>query len=155
MVGEVLNDGDAADLGADFKAALDAFEGGEGFDDGFFADALAGGERGGGGGVERVVLAGEVHLELGPRGAIVKDLPSRAAVFVAQIADAPVGAVAEAVALDAAEGVADAFGHVFAAVVGHDEAAARDEIDEKLEGGLDGFEIGVDVGVVELDVGEE
>ena len=49
----------------------------------------------------------------------------------------------------------DALGHVFAAVVGDDEAAARDEIDEALEGGLDGFEIGVDVGVVELDVGED
>ena len=65
-MGEVLDEGDAADFGADFKPALDAFEGGEGLDDGFFADALAGGKRGGGGGVERVVLAGEVASRTRP-----------------------------------------------------------------------------------------
>ena len=78
-----------------------------------------------------------------------------AAVVVAQIADLPVGGIAESVAFDGAEGAADAFGDVGAAVVGDDEAAARNEIDETLEGGLDGFEIGVDVGVVELDVSED
>ena len=65
------------------------------------------------------------------------------------------GGVREAIALDAAEGVADALGHVFAAVVGDDEAAARNQIDEALEGGFHGVEIGVDVSVVELDVGED
>ena len=59
VVREVFNDGDAGDLGADFEAALDALEGGERLGDGFFADALAGGKGRGGGGVERVVLAGK------------------------------------------------------------------------------------------------
>ena len=40
MVGEVLNDGDASDLGADFKAAFDALEAGERLDDGSNRDAL-------------------------------------------------------------------------------------------------------------------
>jgi hypothetical protein len=51
--------------------------------------------------------------------------------------------------------VAHTFGHVGAAVVGDDEAAARDEIDQTLESNLDGFEIGVDVGVIELYVSED
>ena len=84
-----------------------------------------------------------------------QNFPAHAAGFVAEIADAPVGRIGESVALDAAEGAAHAFGHVWAAVVGDDEAAARNEIDEALEGGFDGFEVGVDVGVVELDVGED
>ncbi len=123
--------------------------------DGFCRDALAGGEGRGGGGVQGVVLAGEVHGEFGPRDAVAIHFPARLAVFVTQIADAPVGGVGKAVALDAAEGAADAFGHVRAAVVGDDEAAARNQIDEALEGGLHGFEVGVDVGVVEFDVGED
>jgi hypothetical protein len=94
-------------------------------------------------------------VEIGPERAVVPDFPAGEAVFVAQIADAPVGGVGKAVALDAAEGAAHAFGDVGAAVVGDDEAAARNQIDEALEGGLDGFEVGVDVGVVELDVGED
>ena len=61
----------------------------------------------------------------------------------------------EAVALDAAECAADALGDVGAAIVGDEQAAARDEIDEALECGLHGFEVGVDVGVVEFDVGED
>ena len=36
VVGEVFDDGDAADLRTDFKAALDALEAFECFDDGFF-----------------------------------------------------------------------------------------------------------------------
>ncbi len=66
MVGEVLNDGDAVDLGADFKAALDALEGGEGLDDGSSWDALTCGKGRGSGGVEGVVLAGKVHFEIRP-----------------------------------------------------------------------------------------
>ncbi len=65
------------------------------------------------------------------------------------------GVGGESVALDAAERAGYAFGDVGAAVVGDDEAAARNEIDEALESDLDGFEIGVDVGVIELDVGED
>ncbi len=95
VVGKVFDDGDAADFGAHFKPALDALEGGERLDDGFLGDALAGGKRGGGGGVERVVLAGKVHLELGPERAVVPDLPAREAVLMAQIADLPVGSLAE------------------------------------------------------------
>ena len=154
-MGEVFDDGDAGDFGAHFEAALHALEGLESGLNCFLADALPEGQRGGGGCVQRVVFAGQVHLELGPQRAAVPDFPAREAVFVAQIPDAPVGAVGEAVTLDAAERVRDAFGDILAAVVGDDEAAARNEIDEALEGGLHGVEIGVDVGVVELDVGED
>ncbi len=78
VVGEVVDDGDAVDFGADFEAALDALEGGESGDDGLLGDALAGSKGGGGGGVERVVLAGELHFEFSPERAVVPDLPARA-----------------------------------------------------------------------------
>ena len=77
------------------------------------------------------------------------------AVFVAQIADAPVALSAESVALDAAERALHTFGNVRAAVEGHNEAAARHEIHEALECSLDGIEIGINIGVVEFDVRED
>ena len=122
VVGEVVDDGDAGDLGADFKPAFDAFEGGEGGLDGGERNALMGGEGGGGGGVEGVVLAGQMHFEVGPGGVVAEDLPAGAVVYVAEILDAPVGGLREAVALDGAEGVGDAVGDVGAAVVGDDDA---------------------------------
>src|SRR5579859_4599016 len=73
---------------------------------------------------------------------------------MAEVFDLPVGGCGEAVTLDAAESVGNALGDVFAAVIGDDEAAAGNEIDEALEGGLHGVEVGVDVGVIKFDVGE-
>ena len=49
----------------------------------------------------------------------------------------------------------DALGDIFIAIVSDDEAAAGNEIDEALESGFHGVEVGVDIGVVELDVGED
>ena len=67
----------------------------------------------------------------------------------------PVGVGGEAVALYVAEGAGAAVGDVGVAVVGDEAAAFGDEVDHALEGGLDGFEVGVDVGVIELYVGED
>ena len=101
VMGEVVDDGDAGDLGAHFEAALDAFEAGERGLNCFLADALAGGERGGGGGVERVVFAGKTHLQARPRERRhAADFPTGEAVFVAQVADSPVGFGGEAIAFD-------------------------------------------------------
>ena len=66
MVREIVDDGDAADFGANFETALDALEAGEGSDDCFFRDALTRGKRGGRRGVECVVFAGECHFEFSP-----------------------------------------------------------------------------------------
>ena len=49
----------------------------------------------------------------------------------------------------------DTFSDIGAPIVGDDEAAARDEIDQTFEGDFDGFKIGVDVGMIELNVGED
>ena len=145
-MGEVLNDRDAVDLVAHFKAALDAFKAGESFDDRIFRDTLTGSEGRGG--------CGHIHGELCPRSAAAIDFPLRLPVYVAQIADAPVGGIRKSVALDGAEGAADAFGHILASIVSDDKPAARNQIDEALEGGLHCFEVGVNVGVVEFDVRE-
>ena len=67
----------------------------------------------------------------------------------------PEGAGQKAVALDRTEGPVDALGHVERAIEGDEAAATGDKVDEAFEGGLDGGKIGVDVGVVELDVGED
>ena len=89
------------------------------------------------------------------RSAAAIDFPLRLPVYVAQIADAPVGGIRKSVALDGAEGAADAFGHILASIVSDDKPAARNQIDEALEGGFDGVEIAINVGVVELHVGED
>ena len=62
---------------------------------------------------------------------------------------------AEAVALHAAKCFADALGHVFAAIEGNKQTAPRHEIDEALECDFNGFEVSVNVGVIELDVRED
>ena len=139
---------------ADFETALDAFESRERFGDRLSGNSGGGSECCGSRGVEGVVLAGELHFKIGPRNAGALNCPVHAAGFVAEIANAPVGGVRKPVALDGTEGAAHTFSDVGAAVVGDDEAAARDEIDEALESNLDGFEIGIDVGVVELNVRE-
>jgi hypothetical protein len=65
VVCEVVDDGDVVDDGADFETALNALEGCQGFYDSGGGDALACRERGGGGGVEGVVLAGHGEGEFG------------------------------------------------------------------------------------------
>ncbi len=65
------------------------------------------------------------------------------------------GGLGEAVTLDGTKGAAHTLGHVGAAVVSDDEAAARNEIDEAFERCFDGFEVGVDVSVVKLNVRED
>ena len=94
-MGEVLNDRDAVDLVAHFQPALDAFKAGQRFDDRIFADTLTGSQRRGGCGVQGVVFAGHVHRELGPRAPPRQTSQRVSAVYVAEIADAPVGGIAK------------------------------------------------------------
>ena len=97
----------------------------------------------------------QIHIEMGPGEARAENFPVHAAGFIAEILNAPVCGISESIPLDRAERVAHTLGHVGAAFVGNNESAARDEIDEALEGGLDGFEVGVNVGVVKLDVRQD
>ena len=152
---KVFDEGDAVDFRADLETALDAFESRDGFGDRGSGNAGGRSEDGGSSSVEGVVFAGEVHFEIGPRDAGAQNFPMHAAGFVAEIANAPIGGFGESVALDGAKGAADTFSHVRASVIRDDEAAAWDEIDEALEGSFDSFEVGVDVGVVELNVRED
>src|SRR5215472_15464460 len=115
---EVVDDGDAANDIAHFKASLDAFEAGECGTNRIPADALTEGECGGCGRVERVVLAGKLHGQLGPQLIVKPYLPAGLAVAVPQVADLPVGLWLEAVTFDAAEGFADAFVNIVAAIKG-------------------------------------
>ncbi len=133
MVGKVFDDGDAADLGAHFQAPLDAFEGRERLDDGLFGDALAS---------ARAAAAVAFSALCSPARCISSSAHSAPSRQTSQrvrpfswrrLRMLPVSTFAEAVPLYAAEGAADALGYVFAAVVGHDEAAARDKIHEALE----------------------
>jgi len=104
--------------------------------------------------VQRVVLAGEAHLQLRPQCARAPNLPARQAALVAQVPDAPLCALAESVTLDAAQRVLHAFAHVRVAVKGHNQAPARHQVHQPLEGRLHCFQIRVNVGVVELHVGQ-
>ena len=71
VVGEIVDDGDAADFGANFETALDALEAGESCDDCFFLDALTRGKRGGSRGVECVVLACQLHFQFRPKRTVM------------------------------------------------------------------------------------
>ncbi len=100
------------------------------------------------------MLASKLHLEGRPELPCAQDLPVHRAVFVVQILYAPVSLRREAITLHRAECLRNAFGNIDAAVVGHDAPPAWDKINEPLEGSLDGIKIGIDVGVVELDMSE-
>ena len=78
--------------------------------------------------------------------------------FEAQVGDLPVRARAGAVALDGAERLGQTALQAWAfcrlageAIEGYDASAARNQIHQAFECGLDGVEIFVDVGVIELD----
>jgi len=66
MMREIVDDRHAADLRAHLQPPLHAPECCQRLADRLFADALAKGERGCGGRVQRIVLAGHAHRELGP-----------------------------------------------------------------------------------------
>src|SRR6185437_16750040 len=71
------------------------------------------------------------------------------------LTDAPVALLAETVALHAAKRVRNAIGDVFGGIVGDNGATARNEIDQALERGFYGVEIGVDVGMVVFHMGKD
>src|SRR6185312_4266711 len=155
MVSEIFNHSDIGNQRTGFQPSLHALEGGQCGADYVGANALACGERSGSGGIEGVMFAGHTHLEIGPASPAVVDFPSHEAVFVAKIANAPVTLLKEAVSLHAAKCVRDAVGDIFAGIVGDNDATARDQIDQPLERGFHGIEIGVDVGMVVFHMGKD
>src|SRR5579872_6661780 len=100
---EVVDDGDAVDLGFDFEAALDAFEGLERGGDAFFRDAARKSESRGGGGVPDVVFAGQCEFEVGPGLVVVEHSPRSTAGIETEISDFPVGTRAGTIAIHRAE----------------------------------------------------
>jgi len=101
------------------------------------------------------MLTRHLHRQIGPQRPLAPDLPASLTVLIAQIADLPVGGGAEAVALHATEGLLQALRDVLAGVVGHDAPTARDKIHQPLEGNLHRVQIGIDVGVIKLDVSQD
>ncbi len=137
MVGEIIDDGDPVHNRAHLEPALHAAEGGQGFDDRSRFDSLPRGQRRSRGGVQRVVLPGHGQGYLQPLLPGAKNLPTRVAVVVGQFLNAPGRAGFESVALDGTKGARNAFIYVGAAVEGHHPAAARNQVDQPAEGGLD------------------
>src|ERR1700678_4262154 len=82
------------------------------------------------------------------------DLPVHCAVPIAKVLEAPVGFCTEAVALNLAEGLRHALRHICAAIKGNYAPAPWNQIHEPLESCLHRFEVGVNVGMIELDVSE-
>ena len=156
MMRKILNHCYAADFRPHLKPPLYAAEGGQRFDDRLFRDAAARGEGCGRRGVERVVLAGEIHFDPGPQRAFAPDLPAHGFRILAKVPELPLGLRRESVALDACTSArANALGHIFAPVPGHDEAAARHQIHQPLESRLYRIQVRVDVGVVKFNMGED
>src|SRR5579864_8455470 len=108
MMREVIDDGDAVDLGFHFKATLHALESFERGGDGVFANSAGGSESRGSGGVPDVVFAGKGKFEIGPRLVVVKNGPGGAPRGKAKICNSPIRARACAVAIDRTERLAQA-----------------------------------------------
>jgi hypothetical protein len=112
VVGEVVDDGDAVNLRANFETPAHAAEAGKGFCDCFGGNSLPGSERRGCCRVEGVVFAGHGQRELGPGLAGTQDAPVAGAVFEVQIGEAPRGVFAESVTINVTESMAQALGDV-------------------------------------------
>ena len=77
MMRKVVDDRYAIDHCPHFKPTLDAPESGERLGDGIDRNSLPGGQRRGCRCVERVVRAGHLHCELGPRLTLASNAPTR------------------------------------------------------------------------------
>src|ERR1035438_1086736 len=147
MMAEVVHHRHPAGDASDFHAALDAFEGVEG---GLNLVVLEAAMLGAGDDRQRVPhveLAHEVRVEL-KAGNL--ELGSRRPIADVEGLDGV--AFAQAEAFDRAMGYVEQWRQVRVVAIAQQQAVARDEADEILEGGLDGIEAIEDVSVVELKV---
>ena len=90
MMRKIVDDGYAANFGAHLQPPLHAPEALERGNNRVFGDALVGGQGGGGGGVQGVVLARKLHLQIGPLRAVAPHLPSGAAGLVGQVSQSAI-----------------------------------------------------------------
>ena len=147
MMAEIVDQGHAPGDGAHFHAAAHAGEGRKGRLDLAVFEAVVLGHADDGQGVAHIELAHQVEVELEAR-----DLKLRGGGAVSEVEplDGVVGPQAEA--LDGAVGHAQERGDVGVVAVAQEQTAAGHQIDQALEGQLDGGQVVEDVGVVELDV---
>ncbi len=147
VVGEVIDDLDAVDLTTQFLAACDAFEGFQALADLTGCQSGERGRRHRHGGVADVELAG--HAD---RVAFAAEVERTTICLVAHVSDPQRAAFRKADGGDGAGCVGGDFEAVRLVAVHKGHAAARDDVEQALEGQLDGVDRVVDVGVVELDV---
>src|SRR5512139_383743 len=151
VVGEVVVDGDAVHRAADFHAALDVLEAGQGIDRGGGGNAgvTRGSDRGER--VHAVVLADQFPLHAALQRAVEEDV--EAAVGI-RFAGGPARGGTEALDRRPAAALEHAV-EVGVGAVGDDEPVAGNGAHQVVELGLDGGEVGKDVGVVVLEVVED
>ena len=155
MMGEILDDQDAPLFAFDFHALADADESGHGALDGFAFDAAAVGDGDGRERVENVVPSGDRHANAGDFPAAKGHAKFGGVVVPMNIAGAPIAFGGKAEGFDGAKRFCDGFLKLCALAPDQDFAAARNEIDEaaKLQG--DGSEVGINIGVIVFERGED
>ena len=152
---KVIDDGDAIHLGANFEAALHALEGLQRGGNLFFRNSASRRQRCRRGRIPHVVFTRQRKLEVGPRFAVAQNRPCRACRIEPQIGNSPGRILARSVSLHWTKRPGQAAFDTLACIEGDNAAAARHQIHQTLERGLDGVEVFVNVGVIELHRGQD
>ena len=151
MMSEIVNDGDAVNLGFDFQAAFHALKSLQCLRDCLRFDSIMRGHGGGGCGVKHVIFSGQRKLQVGPVIAFAQHRPRSTLRLILNTGNLPVRTALHAIALYWAEGASNAFIYSGACVVCNDLAFARNQVHQTLERGFDGIEVLVDIGVIKFD----
>ena len=97
MVREVIDHGNAGDLGADLQPSLYGAETAERLFDGGSGNTLPSRERGGGRGIQRIVLTSQRQGELGEGFTAAAKLPLADSVLMPEIPQLPVRSLMESI----------------------------------------------------------
>src|SRR5436190_21782384 len=152
MVGKVVDDGDAADLGLYFQAPLHTLESFQRLRDRGSIHAVLASQCRGSRRVQNVVRARQGKFQIGPTLSVLQNSPGSTVSFELQIHGPPCRLLAESIHLDGAKRFADALAHIGARVVSDDVSPAWNKIYQPLEGGLHRIEVLIDVGVIEFNM---
>ena len=158
MMGKIVDDENVVDLSFHIHSTFDALKGCESGSERVVANAASLRDDESGEGIENIVAAGGGKRKFAVEIALEVNAKMHLVVDDGDIAGDPIVFGLETVSDDGAEGFLGDLARGFAGgsvAPDDDAAAARNEIDEALEGELIDVEVGVDVGMVELDGGDD
>src|ERR1700679_1488949 len=155
MMRKVVDDRNPIDDGTNLEPALDALEARQRLKDGVGRHALARSKRGSAGGIQRIVLAGHGQAEFAKSSIPARECPAGERSFVTQTGDPPIRIRSEAVTLNRTKRLSYAFADIFTTVKSNDAPTPWNKVHKTPEGSLHRGKVGIDIGVIELNVRED